>query len=46
MLYTVEYSRIGDRMFLGCKVLILPKFNQMCSNLITYAQICLNFAQI
>jgi len=34
--------------FWGCKILILPKSNQMCSNFITFAQIlphfCANFA--
>jgi len=37
-------------MFWGCKILILPKSNQICPNLIAFAQILLqvspNFASI
>jgi len=51
MLYSYRYSIVvGDQMFCGCKILILPKSNQICPNLnlfcTNFAQICPNFAQI
>jgi len=28
---------VGDQIFWGCKILILPKSNQICQNLINFA---------
>jgi len=36
---------VGDRMFLGCKILILPKPNQICSNLKILLKIKAKFEQ-
>jgi len=52
MLICTVTKHVGDsnRMFLGCKILIMLKSNQICSNFITFAQIslqfCPNFASI
>jgi len=35
MMIYLNHSRIGDRMLWRCKILILPKSNQICTNLIT-----------
>jgi len=42
-LLSVTYIAVGDRIFWGCKILILPKSNQICPNLITFAQISPQF---
>jgi len=38
-----SFIAVGDQMFWGCKILIVPKSNQIFPNLITFVEISLQF---